>query len=68
MKPMAIRRLAEYMQTEEWSQLSEYLKEQWIKNFYKASELEITTAYMNGKYISEGYENSQDYFQQNFEI
>ena len=68
MKPMAIMRLAEYMQTEEWSQLSEYLKEQWLKNFYKASELEITTAYMNGKYKSEGYQDSSDYFKQNFEI
>ena len=68
MKPMAIIRLAEYMQTEEWSQLSEYLKEQWLKNFYKASELEITTAYMNGKYKSEGYQDSSDYFKQNFEI
>jgi hypothetical protein len=28
MKPMAIMRLAEYMQTEEWSQLSDYLREQ----------------------------------------
>ena len=68
MKVMAIMRLAEYMQTEEWSQLSEYLKEQWLKNFYKASELEITTAYMNGKYKSEGYQDSSDYFKQNFEI
>jgi len=68
MKPMAIKRLAVYMQTEEWSDLSDYLKEQWLKNFYKASELEITTAYMNGKYQSEGYENSQDYFKQNFEL
>lgn len=65
---MAIRRLAEYMQTEEWAQLSEYLKEQWLKNFYKAAELEITTAFMNGKYKSEGYQDSLDYFQQNFEI
>ena len=68
MKPMAIMRLAEFMQGEEWSQLSEYLKEQWLKNFYKASELEITTAYMNGKYKSEGYQDSLDYFKQNFEI
>ena len=68
MKVMAIRRLAEYMQTEEWSQLSEYLKEQSLKNFYKAAELEVTTAFMNGKYKSEGYQDSLDYFQQNFEI
>jgi hypothetical protein len=68
MKPMAIRRLAEYMQTEEWSNLSDYLKEQWLINFYKASELEITTAYMNGKYKSEDYQDSSDYFQQTFEI
>ena len=68
MKPMAIIRLAEYMQTEEWSQLSEYLKEQWIKNFCKASELEITTAFMNGKYKSEEYKDSSDYFNQTFEI
>ena len=68
MKVMAIRRLAEYMQTEEWSQLSEYLKEQWLKNFYKASELEITTAFMNGKYKSEEYKDSSDYFNQTFEI
>lgn len=68
MKVMAIRRLAEYMQTEEWSQLSEYLKEQWLINFYKASELEITTAFMDGKYKSEGYQDSSDYFNQTFEI
>lgn len=68
MKVMAIRRLAEYMQTEEWANLSDYLREQWLINFYKASELEITTAYMNGKYMSEGYQDSSDYFKQNFEI
>jgi hypothetical protein len=68
MKAMAIMRLAEYMQTEEWSQLSDYLREQWIKHFCKASELEITTAYIDGKYKSEGYENSEDYIKQNFEI
>jgi hypothetical protein len=68
MKAMAIMRLAEYMQTEEWSQLSDYLREQWIKHFCKASELEITTAYLDGKYKSEGYENSEDYIKQNFEI
>ena len=68
MKPMAIMRLAEFMQGEEWADLSDYLKEQWLKNFYKASELEITTAYMNGKYKSEGYQDSSDYFKQNFEI
>ena len=68
MKPMAIRRLAEYMQTEEWSNLSDYLREQWLINFYKASELEITTAYMNGKYKSEEYQDSSDYFKQTFEI
>jgi hypothetical protein len=68
MKPMAIMRLSEYMQTEEWSQLSDYLREQWIKHFCKASELEITTAYIDGKYKSEGYENSEDYIKQNFEI
>ena len=68
MRPMAIMRLAEYMQSEEWSQLSDYLREQWIKHFCKASELEITTAYIDGKYKSEGYENSEDYFKQNFEI
>ena len=65
---MAIMRLAEYMQTEEWSQLSDYLREQWIKHFCKASELEITTAYIDGKYKSEGYKNSEDYIKQNFEI
>lgn len=68
MKQMAIMRLAEYMQTEEWAQLSDYLREQWIKHFCKASELEITTAYIDGKYKSEGYENSEDYIKQNFEI
>ena len=68
MKPMAIMRLAEYMQTEEWSNLSDYLREQWLINFYKASELEITTAFMNGKYNSEEYKNSSDYFNQTFEI
>lgn len=68
MKPMAIMRLAEYMQTEEWSNLSDYLREQWLINFYKASELEITTAYMNGKYKSEEYQDSSDYFNQTFEI
>ena len=68
MKPMAIMRLAEYMQTEEWSNLSDYLREQWLINFYKASELEITTAYMNGKYKSEDYQDSSDYFNQTFEI
>ena len=68
MKPMAIMRLAEYMQTEEWSNLSDYLREQWLINFYKASELEITTAYMNGKYKSEEYKYSSDYFNQTFEI
>lgn len=68
MKPMAIMRLAEYMQTEEWSNLSDYLREQWLINFYKASELEITTAFMNGKYKSEEYQDSSDYFNQTFEI
>ena len=68
MKPMAIMRLAEYMQTEEWSNLSDYLREQWLINFYKSSELEITTAYMNGKYKSEEYQDSSDYFNQTFEI
>jgi hypothetical protein len=68
MKPMAIMRLAEYMQTEEWTQLSDHLREQWIKHFCKASELEITKAYLDGKYKSEGYENSEDYIKTNFEI
>ena len=68
MKVMAIKRLADYMQTEEWADLNDYLREQWIKNFCKASELEITTAYMNGKYKSEEYKDSSDYFNQTFEI
>jgi hypothetical protein len=68
MRPMAIMRLAEYIQTEEWTQLSDQLREKWIKHFCEASELEITTAYIDGKYRSEGYQDSSDYFKQNFEI
>jgi hypothetical protein len=48
--------------------LSDQLREKWIKHFCEASELEITTAYIDGKYRSEGYQDSSDYFKQNFEI
>lgn len=68
MKPMAIMKLVEYMQSEEWSQLSDDLRKRWLIHFYKASQLELTTAFSDGKYKSNEYANSEDYFFKTFEI
>jgi hypothetical protein len=68
MNKMAIERMAEYILSDEWNILSDHLKSEWLKNFYQKAKLEIMTAYIDGKYKSEGYENSEDYIKQNFEI
>jgi hypothetical protein len=56
------------MHSDEWILISDDLRSEWIKNFYQKAKLEIMTAYIDGKYKSEGYENSEDYIKQNFEI
>lgn len=68
MRPMAIQQMAEFIKSEDWTNLNSYMKDQWLKNFYQKAKLEIMTAYIDGKYKSEGYENSEDYIKQNFEI
>ena len=68
MKKIAIQQMVEYMQTDEWNACTEHLRSEWVKNFYEKAKLEIMTAYIDGKYKSEGYESSQDYINQNFEI
>jgi hypothetical protein len=68
MNKMAIQQMVEFMHSDEWILISDDLRSEWIKNFYQKAKLEITTAYMDGKYKSEGYENSEDYIKQNFEI
>ena len=65
---MAIQQMVEFMQSDEWILISDDLRSEWIKNFYQKAKLEIMTAYIDGKYNSEGYENSEDYIKQNFEI
>jgi hypothetical protein len=68
MKKMAIEKMVEFMYSDEWILISDDLRSEWIKNFYEKAKLEIMTAYIYGKYKSEGYESSQDYIKQNFEI
>jgi hypothetical protein len=68
MRPMAIQQMAEFIKSEDWTNLTDYMKDQWIKNFYQKAKLEIMTAYIDGKYKSEGYDNSEDYIKQKFEI
>ena len=68
MKKMAIEKMADFMQSDEWNLITDHLRSEWLKNFYEKAKLEIMTAYIDGKYKSEGYESSQDYIKQNFEI
>ena len=68
MRPMAIQQMLEFLHSDEWILISDDLRSEWIKNFYQKAKLEIMTAYIDGKYKSEGYENSEDYIKQNFEI
>ena len=68
MNKMAIVRLCEYMQSEEWSKLSADHKNEWIDIFYKRQKLEIQSAYVDGKCFSDRYTDSIDYMQKIFEI